>query len=232
MIELEEFLLDANKLEDIFRDYERERREEAYRELTEWRRKNSNFMERPLAIVLAPRCQNCYGEKMRDNENWEPPHITSIFWKRNLRKFGLATDEIREIRRRDSVRCHVCRCRLEYGEDSFYVDRVPFEYYFANEILEATRGRKPPRWMKRLVFETFEATCFGCGTKLTWEEPETKEIDHIRPHTKGGETDIFNLQLLCRNGKNRCSEIKGDKQPRESSQIYVVRSELFPSPYG
>lgn len=35
----------------------------------------------------------------------------------------------------------------------------------------------------------------GCPTKLTWDD---FTVDHVRPHAKGGLTDLSNAQLMCR----------------------------------
>lgn len=35
----------------------------------------------------------------------------------------------------------------------------------------------------------------GCSTKLSWND---FTVDHIRPHAKGGLTDLSNAQLMCK----------------------------------
>lgn len=71
-----------------------------------------------------------------------------------------------------------------------------------------------PRF-KRVVFRRDDFTCQACGRRPTWtnkhgiEFPDVNQLccDHIKPLSKGGPTELWNLQTLCR----KCNEAKGDK---------------------
>jgi 5-methylcytosine-specific restriction protein A len=69
-----------------------------------------------------------------------------------------------------------------------------------------------PRF-KRVVFVRDKFTCRACGAKPVWvnkhgvEFPNVGQLacDHIYPYSKGGKTELKNLQTLCRkcNAKKR-----------------------------
>lgn len=63
------------------------------------------------------------------------------------------------------------------------------------------RKRYVPQELKHQVFRKYKGRCVRCGS------PENLEYDHIRPFSKGGETSLRNLQLLC----SRCNRKKKDK---------------------
>lgn len=50
-------------------------------------------------------------------------------------------------------------------------------------------------------------TCATCGTKLTWDD---FTIDHINPHSKGGQSKLGNAALMCR----KHNSAKGNRRRR------------------
>lgn len=52
-----------------------------------------------------------------------------------------------------------------------------------------------------------EKKCSSCGTELMWED---LTIDHIRPHSKGGQTSLNNAALMCRS----CNSSKNNRTRR------------------
>lgn len=58
--------------------------------------------------------------------------------------------------------------------------------------------------MKDAVLRGFGGRCASCKKRLT---PDKATFDHIVAASKGGMTEIANLQPLCQ----RCNEAKGDK---------------------
>jgi len=79
-----------------------------------------------------------------------------------------------------------------------------------------TRGN--PRF-KRVIFVRDRFTCQICGLKPVTHNKYGLEIpdlsllacDHIYPYSKGGKTELDNLQCLCRH----CNSNKRDKIPNE-----------------
>jgi hypothetical protein len=55
---------------------------------------------------------------------------------------------------------------------------------------------------KRTVYTQQGGICACCGKKYKYEEMEG---DHIKPWSKGGKTEIANLQMLCRDCNRRKS---------------------------
>lgn len=59
---------------------------------------------------------------------------------------------------------------------------------------------------RRLIWNTTEERkCKECGEPLTWTD---FTIDHIKPHSKGGKTDIENASIMCR----KCNSSKGNRR--------------------
>ena len=59
---------------------------------------------------------------------------------------------------------------------------------------------------RRLIWHSDEKRrCRGCGVPLTWEN---FTIDHIKPHSLGGRTELTNAALRC----HRCNSRKGNRR--------------------
>ena len=59
---------------------------------------------------------------------------------------------------------------------------------------------------RRLIWHSDEKRkCKGCGEPLTWEN---FTIDHVKPHSLGGKTELSNAALRCR----RCNSRKGNRR--------------------
>lgn len=67
-----------------------------------------------------------------------------------------------------------------------------------------TRRRSIPEMVRNYVFKRDGYECVCCGSS------EKLEIDHIRPFSKNGETEIDNLQTMCQ----ECNSEKSDKRDR------------------
>ncbi|MDR2256995.1 MAG: HNH endonuclease [Arthrobacter sp.] len=53
-------------------------------------------------------------------------------------------------------------------------------------------------------------TCPFCNTELNYQQgrqPNSPEVDHIVPHSKGGTNDPSNLRIICR----RCNQSRGNR---------------------
>lgn len=84
-----------------------------------------------------------------------------------------------------------------------------------------------PRF-KRVVFVRDNFTCQACGKRPTWINehglifPDVRKLacDHIHPYSKGGKTELNNLQTLC----SKCNGKKKDKTN------WTPQPELIPEP--
>ncbi len=76
------------------------------------------------------------------------------------------------------------------------------------EEMIAPKRKKPkeaiPGWMRWLVWERDNFTCWACGTR------QFLSCDHVLPESLGGMTHPDNLQTLCRS----CNSKKGTKAIR------------------
>ncbi|MFN0019156.1 MAG: HNH endonuclease [Pirellulaceae bacterium] len=70
-------------------------------------------------------------------------------------------------------------------------------------------------WYRELIYERDENRCQHCGTSNDEHENPLYHLDHICPISRGGRTELSNLQLLC----ETCNLVKGQKSeddfPRE-----------------
>ena len=58
---------------------------------------------------------------------------------------------------------------------------------------------------RRIIWaNTRKKKCCVCRKELTWD---TFEVDHIKPHSKGGKTDLSNAALICKS----CNSKKGNR---------------------
>lgn len=68
-----------------------------------------------------------------------------------------------------------------------------FLFYLEKRLLNKIKvNRYIPNKLKKEVLKKFKNRCCFCGSKLKLE------YDHIIPLSKGGITEISNLQLLCK----------------------------------
>lgn len=63
---------------------------------------------------------------------------------------------------------------------------------------------------RRLLWNSDEKKqCKGCGVKLDWTN---FEVDHVKPHSRGGKTNAKNAAILCRT----CNASKGAKTKKKA----------------
>lgn len=67
-------------------------------------------------------------------------------------------------------------------------------------------GRTPSLRLRFQVLQRDRFTCVGCGASPATTPGTTLHVDHILPFSKGGATELDNLQTLC----DRCNLGKGD----------------------
>jgi len=89
-------------------------------------------------------------------------------------------------------------------------------------ILESLFERKDDnrifsREQRRLIWNSEdEPTCSICGKTVTWED---YTADHIKPHSKGGKTDISNAALTHRS----CNSKKGNRVERKKEKQHTTK---------
>lgn len=99
-----------------------------------------------------------------------------------------------------------------YPLRNLYPDGKRRVYHCTNAFMDY--WSRIPRF-KRVVFLRDNFTCKACGARPTWTNehgvvlPDLGQLacDHIHPFSKGGKTELKNLQTLCR----KCNAAKGDK---------------------
>jgi 5-methylcytosine-specific restriction enzyme A len=156
--------------------------------------------------VLVPLCPACRHSECRWLETAFPqlPHVFSENWRRNYLEMGIPKKKVREASR--ALRngtwrgpgCYQCGSVIGLnmrGSEGFYLKTLSISSFYS---LNRGYGRKPPKWMKAIVFQAYEGKCSDCGITTT----STATFDHIVPVTDGGETHIENLQLMCQRCNN------------------------------
>lgn len=78
-----------------------------------------------------------------------------------------------------------------------------YEYLFDNDLKHLSL-RTFSLKQKRIAYEKQNGICKICGNKFKYQDMEG---DHIKPWTKGGKTNMENLQMLCK----KCNREKSDK---------------------
>lgn len=157
--------------------------------------------------VLVPLCQACRHSKYRWYETAFPqlPHVFSEDWRRNYLEMGILKKKVREASkalRNGTWRgpgCYQCGSVIGLnirGGEGFYLKTISISSFYS---LNRGNGRRPPEWMRKIVFDASEGKCSGCGITMTSNQAT---YDHIVPVSGGGETHIENLQLMCQRCNN------------------------------
>ena len=94
--------------------------------------------------------------------------------------------------------CRKCKGTNVYGDQhgGWKCDTCGI-YSSATEPTKA----KIPKAIRRAVLSRDNATCLECGST------QSPCLDHIIPESKGGETTVENLRVLCRT----CNSRKGNR---------------------
>lgn len=100
----------------------------------------------------------------------------------------------------DLLFCHICAEKImenvhmaRYGEYLRWENKP--------KPLQGYKKKRIPEKLKAQVHEKYNYQCVSCGTN------KDLSCDHIVPESKGGETELDNLQTMCRS----CNSSKGSK---------------------
>lgn len=151
--------------------------------------------------VQVPICRVC--THFEYEESQPPPDIFGADWRGSYRVLGFARSEIRAVARalrngNWSPRCRQCGCHINLrAEEDFWIKRVPLSEFFG---LDAQWSHRIPARMKTVARRVFGTTCVACGG-------EANSFDHILAVSKGGLTEIANIQPMCQ----RCNNAKADQ---------------------
>ena len=81
---------------------------------------------------------------------------------------------------------------------------------------------KAPRFRKSVLFNRDGWRCQYCGAKLNYH---TVEVEHVVPHSRGGNTSWLNCVAACR----PCNKRKGSMTPEEAG-MPLLRKPTVPTP--
>jgi len=158
--------------------------------------------------ALVPVCLGCKHTECQWLETQLPqPAISSESWRRDYLNIGIPRKKMREASQSlesgtwRGPECYLCGSVIELdaqGGEGFYLRTVSISEMYS---LHRGAGRRAPNWMQEVVLNAFEGKCSGCGIVLAHEQIT---FDHIIPLSGGGETEIDNLQPMCK----RCNQEK------------------------
>lgn len=186
-------------------------------------RRGHDHMTAVTLWVMVPKCMGCvYSEARWLEEEPQLPQGYESDWAMDYRALGFSRREIQAVKRglEDGSwrpRCYRCGSSIDVVGEGFCVRRTSISEYFG---LKAYDG-KPPKWMKGAVLRAFGNKCPGCRKRLT---PDAVTIDHVVATSKGGRSEVANLQPLCQ----PCNAAKGD-QDVESVDVMLTFA-LRPAP--
>lgn len=135
-----------------------------------------------------------------------------------LRTFATSVDEVRELQRKaKGAGPHQELYRdylLTVSQMTDDVNQRRKRELILRGILGSLFARKDAQRVfsaeqRRIIWNSSaNRTCAHCGTKLTWDD---FTIDHIDPHSKGGQSRLGNAALMCR----KHNSAKGNRRPRD-----------------
>lgn len=93
---------------------------------------------------------------------------------------------------------------MKYGIETISCEIGMIKYFESSNqnLVESSNQKSAKKKSNRqILLEKHNGKCAYCGRKLQITNPEEKDyltIDHIKPKSRGGESDISNYQPLCR----------------------------------
>jgi 5-methylcytosine-specific restriction endonuclease McrA len=167
-----------------------------------------NHMTAVKVSVLVAKCMSCVYDETKWTQGLGLPSVYGEDFAKDFARLGFSRLQIQAIKRGIDdgswhLRCHWCGSLIDIIGEGFAVRRTDLTEYFG---FERHSGKRPPKWMKRLVLRMFGMKCKGCRKRLTAGKVT---FDHIVPRSRGGLTEIGNLQPLCQ----KCATSKGNRDP-------------------
>lgn len=114
----------------------------------------------------------------RRDLDFEPSKISQSPYKRRFRSWSEALKRF-----------------VEYTNET---DNSVASTNLSNNVTRKT-NRDPSLRLRFKVLKRDNFTCIQCGASPAKNSNIELHVDHIRPYSKGGETEISNLQTLCQN---------------------------------
>ena len=90
-----------------------------------------------------------------------------------------------------------------------------YEFLFDGEVKHLS-PRKFKDADKRAKYESQNHLCAGCGKEI--KDISSAHADHIVPWSKGGRTEVSNLQILC----VECNLKKSNEEQAEAKNLFSL----------
>ena len=166
-------------------------------------RANAHFMTYIDISVVVPLCDPCCF-----TEEHKPfPIVFGPDWLEGYKNLGLliglSRSQIATVAR--ALRngswlpaCWQCGSSIDLNsEEGFHIRRVSLSEYFN---LDMVRSHRIPSRIEKIAYRVFGKKCVDC-------QREAMTLDHIVAYTKGGGTEVANLQPMC----DKCNNKKTDR---------------------
>ena len=165
-----------------------------------------------LISILVPECLCCkhFEQRWLEPTRAESSLIFPETWPQSYLELGIPRKKVREVSQAlehgtwRGPQCYYCGSVLRLdrkGGIGFYTKAMSISSFYSRNRDNRTQ---PPEWIRKIVFEAYGGNCARCSSVMTAEEAF---FHHIVPISAGEETDMENLQLLCR----RCHTHKKDQ---------------------
>ncbi len=216
----EQFVRDAPRLEAQLRPWIQN---EVYKKIRDLR-EGQDFLTHVDISVIVPICSDCtYSYYRAIEESMPPPDVFGVSWERDYAWLGVPRRKIEHTARALKegwwhLECRRCGSDINLDQGgSFYVERESLTWYFG---FGEAQGDRVPVAMKTAVLSLFGSTCAGCQKVLS---PHEATMDHLVAVSKGGLTEVPNLQVLC----EPCNQAKADQ---EVKTVEIVLDFLLRAP--
>lgn len=207
------------RLKELLNDFMRENQELSDKKRWEFTRKFKQATDLSLSVFGKNAFRRFFiGGEDHPNGQWDNRFIRALFdvvmWgftKYDKRKIMEKSDAIREALIKLQIEDDRFKEAITYNTAGKFAVPYRFEAWEKqlNELLGEENAQKKERLfsydLKRQLFEK-SSKCTLC--KQTIQTMDDAEVDHIKPYSKGGDTDPSNAQLAHR----YCNRAKGNRE--------------------